>query len=599
MPRVPNCRRPSLTFAGLVSCGLLAGCATARSNIASGASVISIPAIAPGVRLPEILERADSAWRAESYPLAGGLYTVAVQRDSSSSRAVFRLATLHAWGDDRDTAERLFRRYITLEPLDTEGRLALARALAWAANYSGAVAIYDSVIAGDRTYRDAVVGRAQTLSWQGRSDEGLLAYREWTTTHPRDREAMIEYARALSWSGRTDEAVAIYAPLAGAGNADAQKGLARVMAWRGELAQSLEAWDRVILARPNDPEAHTGRGQVLHWMGRDAGAIAELRRALLINPGYGDARVLLPWVDAELRPTVTLSTSGSNDSDNNRVRTQQLGYETVAGRDMRIGARYTGKSAQLASTDSRADAFGAFVRWQPGAWWLRADGGVSRHSSTLARTPASPRTIANAGLHASGILSRVLTLNLDAARTPFDETALLIANGVVSSEVAADAELALPLQFALAGAMSRAQLTGGTRDNARRALSSSLRWNYNRRWSIGVGARQFSYDTSATDGYFSPRKYTLTEVSGRGRVGARLGWNGDADIGVGRQSIEFFGSSAGSRLAERFAMGTGYRFDPAREVVLTGHYANVAAPGQTGGSEYRVFALTLSARLGL
>jgi len=599
MPQVPNCRRPSLTFTGLVSCGLLAGCATVRTNTTTAAGVTSIPDVATSARLPEILARAESAWRAASYPLATRLYTVAVERDSSSSRAVFRLATLYAWDDDRDTAERLFRRYIILEPQDTEGRLALARALAWSANYPAAVAIYDSVIAGDKTYRDAVVGRAQTLTWQGRSDEGLLAYSDWTAAHPKDREALIEYARALSWSGRLDEAVAVYAPLAGTGDADAQKGLARVTAWRGELAQSLDAWDRVIVARPNDPEALTGRAQVLHWMGRDGDADAALRRALVVNPGYGDARVLLRWVDAALRPTVTVSTSGTDDSDRNRLTIQQLGYESRAGHDTRIGGRYTGKSAHLGTTDSRADALSGFVRWQPGAWWLRADGGVSRHSSTLVRTPARPRTIANAGLHASALLARVLTLNVDAARAPFDETALLIANGIVSSELAADAELALPGGFSLAGAASRAQLTGGTQDNARHAVSTALRWNYNRRWSVAVGARQFGYDTVATDGYFSPRTYTLAELSGRGHVGADLGWNGDADIGVGRQSIEFFGFSAGSRLAERLAVSAGYRFDPAREVTLTGRYANVAAPGQTGGSEYRIYTIGLAARLGL
>ena len=599
MSRVPNCRRPSLTLAGLVSCGLLAGCATARSGANPAARGNSFPDVAANARLPEILARADSAWSAGSFPLASGLYAVAVARDSSSSRAVFRLATLDSWNDDRDTAEQLFRRYITLEPQDTEGRLALARALAWGANYSSAIAIYDSVIAGDRTYRDAVVGRAQTLTWQGRSDEGLLAYREWTAGHPSDREALVEYARALSWIGRLDEAGAIYAPLAGAGNADAQKGLARLAAWRGELLQSLEAWDRVILTRPNDAEALTGRAQVLHWMGRDNDADATLRAALAINPGYGDARVLLRWVDAELHPAVTIGSSGTDDSDHNRVTILQLGAEQAAGHQTRIGARYTGKSATLASTDSRADALGAFVRWQPGTWWLRADGGVTRHSSTLVPSPSRPRTIASAAIHASGTLARTLTLNVDAARSPFDETALLIANGVVSSEVAADAELALPGRFSLAGAASGARLTGGAQDNTRRALSSTLRWNYNRRWSVAVGARRFGYDTASADGYFSPRRYTLAEASGRGRVGADLGWNGDADVAVGRQSIEFFGSSAGSRLAERLALTASYRFDPAREVALTGRYANVAAPGQTGGSEYRIYTIGLVARLGL
>jgi hypothetical protein len=103
----------------------------------------------------------------------------------------------------------------------------------------------------------------------------------------------------------------------------------------------------------------------------------------------------------------------------------------------------------------------------------------------------------------------------------------------------------------------------------------------------------------STDGYFAPRRYTLAEVSGRGRVGGQLGWNADADLGIGRQSIEFFGSSAGSRLAERAALSAGYRFDPSREITLLGGYANVAAPGQTGGSEYRMYSFALRARFGL
>jgi hypothetical protein len=190
-------------------------------------------------------------------------------------------------------------------------------------------------------------------------------------------------------------------------------------------------------------------------------------------------------------------------------------------------------------------------------------------------------------------------LGLGASRAPFDETALLIANGVVSSEASGEAELALPARFTLAGGASRARLTGGTRENARNAFSSTLRWAYNRQWSVAIGGRQFGYDTTSADGYFAPRKYTLGEVSGRGRVGGQLGWNADADVGLGRQSIEFFGSSAGSRLAERVALSAGYRFDPAREVSLLGGYANVAAPGQTGGSEYRFYSFALRARLGL
>jgi hypothetical protein len=214
-------------------------------------------------------------------------------------------------------------------------------------------------------------------------------------------------------------------------------------------------------------------------------------------------------------------------------------------------------------------------------------------------SPTKPATVVRGGLEVSGHVARALRLGVGVSRAPFDETALLIANGVISSEYSGEAELTLPARFTLSGGASRAQLTGGTRDNARDAFSSTLRWAYNRQWSIAVGGRQFGYDTTSSDGYFAPRRYTLAEVSGRGRVGGKLGWNADADVGLGRQNIDLFGSNAGSRLAERAVLSAGYRFDPSREITLVGGYANVAAPGQTGGSEYKAYSMALRIRVGL
>jgi hypothetical protein len=82
-------------------------------------------------------------------------------------------------------------------------------------------------------------------------------------------------------------------------------------------------------------------------------------------------------------------------------------------------------------------------------------------------------------------------------------------------------------------------------------------------------------------------------------LGGELGWNADADVGLGRQQIEFFGSSGDSRLAERAALSAGYRIDPSQEVSVFGAWANVAGPGQTGRSEYRIFSFGVRARLGL
>ena len=115
---------------------------------------------------------------------------------------------------------------------------------------------------------------------------------------------------------------------------------------------------------------------------------------------------------------------------------------------------------------------------------------------------------------------------------------------------------------------------------------------------MAVGGRQFAYDTTSSDGYFSPKRYTLTEGSLRGKLGGELGWNAEGDVGAGNQNFQLFGVSSTSRLAERALLSAGYRFDPAHEFAAAASYANVAAPGQSSGSEYRYYSFTLRARFG-
>lgn len=580
----------SLTLA-LVLTAACAVVARAQSNTAG---------LRPG-QGPIVLARAESAYKAGAYPLAADLYEWVVTHDNPpASIAIFRLATLRSWDNKLDEATALYRRYIQQEPGDAEGPIALARTLAWGAHYDLAIAIYDSLIAARKRVRDATVDRAQTLAWAGRINESLDAYRVWLRATPTDRDAAIAYARTLAWNGQLDEAEARYTELARTGNAAATKGLARVIGWRGDLERSEQTWRRVLETDPDDPEALTGLAQVLSWQGRQADAEVALHQALRANPSYGDARALMRWVQADLQPSVTISGTGINDSDNNRSTAWSADYSARALWSGVVGAKYTGRAANFAAIDSRADAFSVYGKWQPIAstWQLRGEAGVARHSTTFVSPPDAKKNIGSFGLGASGKIGRALTVGLSAARTPFDETALLIANGVVSSEFAGDAAVSLPGRFVLAGGGSHAKFTGGTRDNMRNAYNATLRWNQSRNWSVALGGRQFGYDTTSSDGYFAPKRYTLGEISSRGHIGANLGWYSDGEVGVGRQTVEFFGSTANSRATERGALSLGYRFDPAREISASGIYANVAGPAQTTSSEYHWYTFSLRARLG-
>ncbi len=595
-------------LAALAALAVLASCASGTGGGATSDRVtIPTPAEFPAPDTVTggrdgVLARADQAWQAEEYPAATVLYQEIVARDAPvPSVAIFRLATLRAWDNRLDEAVALYRRYMAMEPRDNDGRLALSRALAWKGDYSAALAIYDSVLVTNPADRDAVVGRAETLAWSGRFREALLGYQGWLAAHPSDRDASLSYARTLSWSGRLRDAETLYTGLAQTGDADAQAGLARVIGRRGDLARSERAWRQIIETEPNHAEALTGLAQVLRWQGRPKDAETALQIALRAKPGYGDARALLRLVRADLRPYGSVRLVSSDDIDRNRVTHLQVDYAARASWNGTLGARYTERHADLRDIQSRARSMNLSASWQPGASALRfgADAGVARLTSSREPSSGRPRpTLGIARVRVSGTASRFVTFGIGASRAPFDETALLISNRLVLSDIEGETAIALPARFSLSGGGGYARVTGGARDNARVAGSSTLRWTASRRWSVAVGARRFAYDTASADGYFAPRRYTLAEGSVRGQFGGDIGWIADADAALGTQSIQFFGSSGGSRRAERFAASAGYRFGPTREVSVAGTYANIAGPGQVAGGEYRAHSISLRARMG-
>src|SRR5918999_1766958 len=108
----------------------------------------------------ELMAAGDTAWTARQQGAARAAYAEVVRRDSSYSRAFYRLATLLAWKNSLDEALALYRLYTRLEPRDANGPLAVARTLAWASRYGEAIATYDSLLARDRGLQPAALGRA-------------------------------------------------------------------------------------------------------------------------------------------------------------------------------------------------------------------------------------------------------------------------------------------------------------------------------------------------------------------------------------------------------------------------------------------------------
>jgi len=532
----------------------------------------------------QAIATADAAWEAGNHGKALSAYREVVREDTTgASHAVFRLATLLSWNNSLDEAIQLFGVYRRIEPSDVEGRIALARTLAWSSRFDAAITEYDSILSILPNHGTAALGRAQTLAWAGRMDEAERAYA---------------------------------ALFAATGSLDAAKGVARVAGWRGDLTRAETLWRGVVEKNPTDPEALTGLAQVQRWAGKPHAAREALRLALDSDSNYADARAQLRWVEAELSPSFESSVTSTNDNDRNRATLYAVAAGFTPPWDGRLTAAGSYRRANFGFLSGESFGARAVALWAPhGAIWrLRTEAGATRLSSragSVSSTPSSTHLAVSASLALRPI--KRLTLGLGASRLPFDETASLIARGIMTSELNADYDLVLASRVSLSGGASFAGLNGdAVTPNRRHSGSSVLRWRMTRAFSLGVGARAFGYDTTTSDGYFAPRRYALFEVSGGVRAGGDLGWGGSAEAGVGRQQIRFgarsvmrdgqsvtLGQTSSSRLAQRISASIRYAPSPGFEWRLSAGFANVASPTAVTEAEYRAYSVTIGGRIQL
>ena len=478
----------------------------------------------------------DAQWARGQRDSAQLHYQVAIARDSAvSTRALFRLAMLASDHNRLKTAAALLEVYMRLEPQDDEGRLALARTLAWDGRYQAAMALYDDVLSRDSTYRDA------------------------------------------------------------------EKGRARVVAWRGDLAQSEQLWRRLVARYPNDAEAWIGLAQVQRWSGRARGADSAMRRAIAIAPGSADAWSQWAWVRAELagasEPTVVRGT----DSDGNRATSYAMTVLARAAGPLRL--RFTGshRDAEYQSLRGASSGAQASLRWSPPgrSLSLSAQAGATRLTSRAGSERAQARILGLVAFSGSGAISSHVHLGATLSRTPFDETATLIAGGIAISGIDTDLSVALPHRVALDAGLGGARVHGGRLPNARRSAVGSMRWTVRRGLSLSAAARGLAYDTTGrADGYFAPHRFALLEGGARFVVGRDLGWGATLDGGLGRQSIRFSSSDPTSRHgAARGAVTLRYAPSPGYELEVAGGASTVASPFAQAAAVYSARWCSLRARL--
>ena len=487
-------------------------------------------------RVTRLLSEGDEAWQAGKFDEALARYEAVLRSDSTSARAVFRVATLLAWRNDLGRSESMFRLYLRLAPGDDDGRIGLARILAWAGRYEQSVALSDSVLAVDPKQRDAALLAAQARAWNGKLRLAINRYRNWLSGHPNDAEAWMALAQTWQWADRPDEARA--------------------------------ALDHALAADPRNAKARTQ----LDWV--NAARTPSLEPMVSSSNDSDDNRSTTYLIRAGWRAPW-------------QARVVADGSYRVA----ELGARHgTAASARVASSFTPFD----------GQWTARGELGATRLAGSDApASPVVTRVEPLAAVRLSGHVTRRLSLGAGVGRAAFDETAPLIQSGIATTSVDADGDFTISRRLTLGGGGGWTRLSGGSGPNSRVAGSGALRWVARPFISFAAGVRGFAYDHAALDGYFAPKRYLLAEASSRLRLGGELGWGLESELGLGNQTITAFDDSHVGRFAQRAQASVRYRSVPGVEWSLSGGFANVASPAMISSADYRFYTVAIKGRVRL
>ena len=487
-------------------------------------------------RVAQLIAAGDEAWRAGRFDEALERYEAVLRQDSTSARAVFRVATMLAWRNDLSRSESMFRLYLRLAPGDDDGRIGLARTLAWGGHYEQSVALCDSVLAANPKQRDAALLAAQAHAWSGNLRRAIDRYRGWLSAHPDDADAWMALAQTWQWSNRAEEA--------------------------------RDALDHALAADPANIKARTQ----LDWVN------------VALRPS--------------LEPTI--SSSDDSDDNRSTTYQLRAGWRApwqarlVADGSYRVadlGARH-GTAASLRASSSFAPL--------NGEWTVRGEIGAAQLAGTDAPgSPVVTRVEPLAAVRLSGRVARRLSLGVGASHAAFDETAPLIQSGIATTSLDADGDFAIGRRLTLGGGGGWTRLSGGSGPNRRVAGSSTLRWTAWPFVSFAAGIRGFAYEHGAFDGYFAPKRYLLGEASSRLHLGGDLGWALESELGLGNQSITAFDDSHTARFAQRANASILYRPLPGAEWSLSGGFANVASPATISSADYRFYTVSIKGRVRL
>lgn len=470
-------------------------------------------------------------------------------------------------------------------------------------DYVAARTAYERVLATDSLNIRALYRLAILDGWDGKLSRSLQRLARARRLAPSDADIMLSEAQVLAWEGKLAAAEALYDSVLARSpdRADALAGRARVVAWRGDLDRAEQLWRAALERYPDAAELLIGLAQTLYWKGQPVLAETYAARARTVAPGDRAVRDLERVVRAALRPDLSTHLDGATDSDHNEFVAQEASISTSLGSDLR-GTLHAGwRHARL--VDAAGNVIASGTSYGAGVYGIAAlgKGAVLRAGLGARRVEpdaADARTPLTAQLGLGLRPGRYTAASLGYSRTPFDETAGLMAQGLTIDALDWSVDASPNAGWSVSAGGGGAWFSDG---NRRYSVVGAVLGRVLKGLQIGPFARVLGYRAPRPGLYFAPVRFSVIE--GRGVYEwQRNRWGLRADGGLGSQQVQTFGAPPAPHQTEWHAgVSLSRGWGASNEVALVGSITNSAAAATAGvvSGSFRYRTLGLRFRQGL
>jgi predicted O-linked N-acetylglucosamine transferase (SPINDLY family) len=200
----------------------------------------------------DLFARASAFHRAGDLAQAQAGYIEVLKKHPNHFDALHMLGVSEHQSGNSQSAERLLRHALLVDPQSAATRYALGVTLSALQRHDEALACYDDLIASAPDFVDAHMKRGLLLSRLGRFAEAIAGYDNAIAIDPQHLDALQHKGEALHYLGRFDDAITCY--------------------------------DQILTVQPTHFAALVDRGCAFKDLGRADEAIAEFNRALAIAP---------------------------------------------------------------------------------------------------------------------------------------------------------------------------------------------------------------------------------------------------------------------------------------------------------------------------